>query len=145
MIDEEIEETDLVTADLPADDTVVEITESEMQKAWDDYARSMEKSHPRIYSTLQQHKPRMKEPGKIQVHLNSNAQRENFVQNIKPGLTRFFQERLGNIEYVFETNLIENETTVKKVYTDQDKLDYMSNKNKELETLKARFNLDFDN
>jgi DNA polymerase-3 subunit gamma/tau len=144
--DKEIDEVDQVSKEFEKTALVpVEITETVIQKAWETYANSLENSQPRIYSTLKQHKPTLGEQGKIFIHLNSNAQRENFIQNIKPGLTRYFQKNLANIEYVFETNLIANETTVKKVYTDHDKLEYMINKNKELEKLKTRFNLDFDN
>jgi DNA polymerase-3 subunit gamma/tau len=116
-----------------------------MQKAWNDYAGLMEKSHPRVFSTLQQHKPTMNTSGKIQILLNSNAQRENFAMSIKPGLTRYFRENLANMEYEFETKLIQTESNGKKVYTDHDKLEYMIQKNEDLEKMKARYNLDFDN
>jgi len=87
----------------------------------------------------------MNESGKIRIQLNTNAQRENFVLRIKPELTRYFQKNLADIDYIFETNLLENEASVKKVYTDQDKLEYLMKKNPDLEKFKSRFNLDFDN
>ena len=142
IADKEIGEEDLVKN--LEETEQIEITEEEMQKAWLAYADSVEKSHPRIYSTLKQHIPRMTEIGKISIQLNTQAQRENFVHNIKPGLNTFLQEKLANIEYVYETQLIANEVSGKKVYTDQDKLEYLMKKNRELEKFKTRFNLDFD-
>ncbi|MEX0988243.1 MAG: hypothetical protein WD052_12275 [Bacteroidales bacterium] len=144
VADEEIGEEDQVAGIPLLETSEVEITEADIQRTWIEYADSIEKSHPRIYSTLKQQVPTMTEKGKIRIRLNSNAQRENFVQRIKPDLTKYFQQKLANIEYVFETNLIANETTAKKVYTEQDKLDYMIDKNPAIEKLKSRFNMDFD-
>lgn len=142
VADEEIGEDDVVTD--AGDDAAVEVTEKALQQAWKEYALSVEKSHPRIFNTLNQQVPRMTRDGIIQITLNTNAQREYFIHSIKPELTRWFQQQLADIEYVFETNLVSNETTAKKVYTDQDKLDYLVSKNPDLDKLKQRFNLDFD-
>lgn len=143
VADDEINEDDVV-AELTDESLAIEVSEKDIQDAWLAYAKSIEKSHPRIFSTLKQHLPTMSENGRITIKLISNAQRENFVQYIKPRLIKYLQENLANIEYVFETNLLENETTAKKVYTDQDKLDFMIRQNPELEKFKNRFKLDFD-
>ncbi len=42
------------------------------------------------------------------------------------------------------TEVAEVEQNGKKIYTEQDKLDYLMKKNPELGELKTRFNLDFD-
>ncbi len=144
VADEEISEDDVVKNLETLSEEITEITEEDIQKAWQAYADSIEDSQPRIYSTLKQHKPTMPEPGKIRLELISDAQRENFVQRIKPELTKYLQENLANIEYVFETNLLSNETALKKVYTDHDKLEFMIRKNAALDLMKKRFNLDFD-
>ncbi len=145
VVDEEIDEADQVAKEKTGGDKTIKITEEDVQRVWTEYAASIEKIHPRIYTTLTQNRPTLTPRGVINVHLNTNAQRENFIHRIKPGLVRYLQEHLANIEYVFETNLIENESVAKKIYTDQDKLDYLISKNPDLEKLKNRFNLDFDN
>ncbi|MDF1572833.1 MAG: hypothetical protein P1P82_14585 [Bacteroidales bacterium] len=145
VADEEITENDQVDKAVPAPPEKVEVTEEMIQKAWKAYAASIEKSHPRIYTTLSQQVPRLTEEGIIRISLATEAQRENFIHRIKPDLTRYFQKTIAEVTYVFETDLLDNETTVKKVYTDQDKLDYLIKKNPDLDKLKSRFNLDFDN
>lgn len=145
IADEEISEDDQVDKAVPPVPEKIQVTGEMIRKAWKDYAASIEKSHPRIYTTLSQQEPTLNERGIIQINLNTEAQRENFIHRIKPELTRYFQKAIADVEYVFETNLVENETTVKKVYTDQDKLDYLINKNPALEKMKSKFNLDFDN
>jgi hypothetical protein len=42
------------------------------------------------------------------------------------------------------TEIADVEQNGKKIYTEQDKLDYLMKKNPELGELKTRFNLDFD-
>jgi hypothetical protein len=144
VADEEISENDQVDKAAVAPPEKIEVTEEMIQQAWKAYAASIEKSRPRIYMTLSQQVPRLTEKGIIRISLATEAQRENFIHRIKPDLTRFFQKTIADVAYVFETDLIDNETTVKKVYTDQDKLDYLISKNPDLEKMKSRFNLDFD-
>ncbi len=62
-------------------------------KAWNDYAASIEKKQPRIYSTLIHNKPVVKADGTVMVLLNSEAQRDNFVKNIKSQLVSYIYER----------------------------------------------------
>ncbi len=142
--EKEIGESDQVAKDDRDPGASVEITEADIQKAWKDYARSIEKSHPRIFSTLNQQDPVMTSDGKIRIRLNTNAQREYFINTIKPEITKFFRQHLADTEYIFEPFLVENQNGAKKIYTDQDKLDYLISKNPELGKLKNRFNLDFD-
>ena len=113
-------------------------------RAWQEYARSVEKTKPRIYSTLVNHKPVVKADGKILVLLNSEAQRDNFVRNIRSALIRFIQSSTGVKSIEILTDVTANEQNGKKLYTEQDKLDYLIKKNPELGQLKTRFNLDFD-
>ncbi|MEX2426952.1 MAG: hypothetical protein WD577_01750 [Bacteroidales bacterium] len=144
VAEKEISEEDQVARDAGGTDSTIEVTEADIQRVWKEYAESIKKSHPRIFSTLNQQIPAMTSNGIIQMQLNTNAQQEYFVHTIKPELTRYFQKRLANIEYVFETNLVANESMAKKVYTDQDKLDYLISKNPDLAEMKSRFNLDLD-
>jgi DNA polymerase-3 subunit gamma/tau len=144
VADEEISENDLVDKAAPVPPEKIEVTGEMIQKAWKAYAASIEKSHPRIYTTLSQQVPRLTEKGIIRISLATEAQRENFIHRIKPELIRYFQRTIADVPYVFETDLIDSETTVKKVYTDQDKLDYLISKNPDLEKMKTKFNLDFD-
>jgi DNA polymerase-3 subunit gamma/tau len=112
--------------------------------AWRDYAASMEKKKPRIYSTLVNNKPVVRADGSVMVLLNSEAQRDNFVKNIKPELVAYIKEAtaLQGVEIITEVS--ESTENGKKIYTEQDKMDFLLKKNPELGKLKTRFNLDFD-
>ena len=112
--------------------------------AWNQYASSIEKSKPRIYSTLIHHKPNVKADGSVTVLLNSEAQRDHFVKHIRKELLRFIQDATGlsGVEIIAEVS--ESAQNGTKIYTEQDKLDFLVSKNPELGKLKSRFNLDFD-
>lgn len=113
-------------------------------KAWNDYAGSIEKSLPRIYSTLINNRPVVKADGKVMVLLNSEAQRDNFIKNIRSQLEGFIKEATGMEAVDIITEVAEVEQNGNKIYTEQDKLDFLMKKNPELGQLKSRFNLDFD-
>jgi len=113
-------------------------------KAWNDYAASVKKTKPRIHSTLINNKPVVKTDGRVMVLLNSEAQRDNFVKNIRSELTGFIHSSTGISAVEIITEVAEAEQNGKRIYTEQDKLDYLMKKNPELGQLKTRFNLDFD-
>ncbi len=113
-------------------------------KAWADYAESVAKSKPRLYSTLVNNRPVVKADGTIMVLLNSEAQKENFVKNIKSDLTRSIQSSTGINTIEIFTEVAEVEKNGKRIYTEQDKLESLIKKNPELGQLKNRFSLDFD-
>ena len=133
------EETDSPEPDektLPDPDAILQ--------AWKDFARSMEKKKPRIHSTLVHNIPEVRPDGSVLVLLNSEAQRDHFVKNIKPELVDHILEATGMDSLEVLTEVSEHGQTGKKIYTEQDKLAFLLKKNPELGKLKMRFNLDFD-
>jgi len=112
--------------------------------AWNAYAASMEKLKPRLHSTLVNNKPVVRADGAVMVLLNSESQRDNFVKNIKSALMAYIREETGVSNVEILTEVAESVQNGKKIYTEQDKLEYLVKKNPELGKLKTRFNLDFD-
>jgi DNA polymerase-3 subunit gamma/tau len=113
-------------------------------KAWDKFASSIEKSKPRVFSTLKTSRPVVQADGSVRVLVNSEAQRDHFLKNIKPGLSGFIKKATGIEKLEISAEVLEFEQNGKKIYTDQDKLDYLMKKNPDLGILKSRFGLDFD-
>jgi DNA polymerase-3 subunit gamma/tau len=114
-------------------------------KAWDEYSEKFHHRKPRIHSTLQTNRPVVNPDGTIQVQLNSEAQKEHFMKDINQGLVRFLREFTGVASLGIQVTVRESEQNGKKIYTDQDKLEYLIRKNPGLARLKTRFSLDFDN
>ncbi|TFH20004.1 MAG: hypothetical protein E4H10_17155 [Bacteroidia bacterium] len=113
-------------------------------RAWNDYAHSIEKSKPRIFSTLTSNRPVVLGDGAVKVMLNSEAQKDNFNKNIKSELVGFIQNKTGISKVEIITEVTEGVENGKKIYTEQDKLEFLIKKNPDLGILKNRFNLDFD-
>jgi hypothetical protein len=128
----------------PEEDTADSTNPDDILQAWNHYAESIEKSKPRIYSTLVHNSPVIRTDGSVMVMLNSEAQRDNFIKNIRAELIAFIQNATGlsDIEVITEVSASAQNGT--KIYTEQDKLDFLVRKNPELRKLKTRFNLDFD-
>ncbi len=112
--------------------------------AWKGYAASIEKKKPRIYSTLVNNKPHVRADGSVMLLLNSEAQKDNFVRNIRPGLVAYIKEATAFTSVEIITAVSENMENGKKIYTEQDKMEFLLKKNPELGKLKTRLNLDFD-
>ncbi|MGW8315663.1 MAG: DNA polymerase III subunit gamma/tau [Bacteroidales bacterium] len=125
-------------------DMITAVEPDQILDAWKAFASSVEKSQPRIHATLINNLPEIKPDGTLQITLNSEAQCENFVKNIKHPLTAYLARATGSGSFEIETRIQEAASNGKRMYTEQDKLDYLMKKNPELGKLKSRFNLDFD-
>jgi DNA polymerase III subunit gamma/tau len=113
-------------------------------KSWDRYAASVEKSRPRTFSTLTSNRPVIRPDGIIVLLLNSQAQRDHFMKVIKPGLISFIEENSGDRIPDIIVEVAEMANNGRKIYTDQDKLDFLMTRNPDLGVLKSRLGLDFD-
>ena len=78
------------------------------------------------------------------VLLNSEAQRDHFMKHIRKDLQKFIQNATGLSGVEIITEVSETAQNGTKIYTEQDKLDFLVSKNPELGKLRSRFNLDFD-
>lgn len=116
----------------------------EIMDAWNKFKDEMQNSRPRVFSTLAAHNPEIREDGSVFLSLSSEAQRENFVSNIRPELCRFIEKELGLASLDIKTELIDNNGNSGKIYTDDDRLNHLISLNPELGELKNRFKLDFD-
>lgn len=86
----------------------------------------------------------MNEKGNIKLEVATEAQRDYFNMKVRPGLTRYFQENIANIEYIYDINIAEKSITPKRAYTDEDRLNVLMRKNPDLEIMREIFKLDFD-
>ena len=66
------------------------------------------------------------------------------MKSIKSELVAFIQLNTGLPRVDIIAEVAENVENGKKIYTEQDKLEFLIQKNPDLGILKTRFNLDFD-
>ncbi len=127
-----------------AAEMITAMDRDQILKAWKDFAASVEKSQPRIHATLINNLPEVKPDGTLLVTLNSEAQRDHFVRHIRSRLIDYMSGLTSGGPIEIEARVEEIAGNGKRIYTEQDKLDYLMKKNPELGKLKSRFNLDFD-
>ena len=125
-----------------ASDTVMDI--ANLKDAWQRFSESIREEHPRIYSTMKNQTPIVKEGHVVGVTMNNRVQEEEFSRNIKPDLTTFLRKELGNSKISIETYILEEEKDNNNPYTPEEKFEHLSKKNPNLKDLKQEFNLDFE-
>ncbi len=91
---------------------------------------------------LKSRKPELKPDFRIDVCMDNAAQLEDFNLNIKPAMHAYLREELNNSLVQIIPRLEETGPVQKKVYTSEDKFQFMIRKNPNLNKLKQQFNLE---
>ena len=86
--------------------------------------------------------PKQLEPNLFEIVVENKIQ-ENLFKAEKPALLNFMRTQLRNF-YLDVHPRVDEQVTVKRPYTSQEKFQYMAQKNPELLELRKKFNLDFD-
>ena len=121
-----------------------DFSSDEMLKAWNQYAEMIKTDKPRLYSTLITRHPILVDNYQIQLKFANTSQLEDFTNNIKQLLLNFLRRELSNNKVGFQTILEEADNGKRKLYTPDEKFNYLVKKNPTLGRLKQEFNLDFD-
>lgn len=119
----------------------IEFNSESFSAAWQEYVETINGDGPRIISMFKSIKPEMEDEHTIRIHLNNAAQKDLFVQNYKPGLLNFLENKFIVSELEIETAVDLSETE-DLLYTDEQKYNYLQNKYPALKDFKKSFNLD---
>ncbi|MBI4645350.1 MAG: DNA polymerase III subunit gamma/tau [Bacteroidia bacterium] len=116
---------------------------TDLLQRWDEFASTI-KEQPRLYNTLINNKPVLKDNYLIELSLNNHSQ-EDALKEIKEKLLIYLRNSLNNHKIEINTIVIEPELAKEKMpYTDQEKLNYLIEQNPQVAVLQQRLNLDFD-
>jgi DNA polymerase-3 subunit gamma/tau len=77
----------------------------------------------------------------VKIHLSNAAQKDTFVFTYKPKLLSFLENRFILNDFDIETTIDQSETG-EVLYSDEQKLNYLTNKYPILKEMKKTFNLD---
>lgn len=125
------------------DTTYTTFTYDDLIAKWDEFAEKLKIEKPRMFSTLKNNLPILKDQYIIEYTLHNSDQQDDFIKMIKQDLLEFLVRELKNSKIQIVTNIIEAQE-VKKPYTPEEKFEHMSKKNPALNKLKQQFNLDFE-
>ncbi len=120
-----------------------EFTGTSFAEAWQEFVDSLKGEGTRIVSMFKSLKPELEDEHTIRIHLSNAAQKDLFVQNYKPKLISFLENKFTLQELEIETTIDLAETN-DLLYTDEQKYNYLQAKYPVLKDFKKTFNLDFN-
>jgi DNA polymerase-3 subunit gamma/tau len=133
----------------PGDDNGIDpswenqFTPEQLQKVWNEYARSVEKTNPRLFSMLTARSPRLKGTSVIVFPLQNETQEVELLKE-KSALFNWLKRQLENAKLQLEVEYIRENKNQQKAFTSADKYRTLVEKNPLLEKLKDALNLDLE-
>jgi DNA polymerase-3 subunit gamma/tau len=128
--------------DQALNESATPFTQDELILCWDEFADTLKKDSPHLFSTLKSSRPVVNEEGNIELALG-NKVLEDELNLRKTDLMEFLRARLNNYKFQLFTSIAENLKN-SKPYTDKEKFDLMAEKNPALRTLKDELDLEIE-
>jgi len=119
-----------------------DFSEDELHNKWKEFAESVKLNELRLANTLTSSIPKLSENYNIEFTVSNEFQKEA-VLNKKNEILAFLKKELKNFLINLTVQVIETEQK-QKLYTQEDKFKHLAEKNTTLNTLKQKFNLDFE-
>lgn len=117
------------------------VTPELVTEKWAEILQSMQQ-RPRFAAILNNTTPIFTPPASITLNI-TKIQHDSLVE-IRDEIIIFLRTKLRNKNVQLAFNIIETTTETKKIYTTQDKLNYLMGQNQNLNDLRTKFNLDLN-
>jgi DNA polymerase III subunit gamma/tau len=117
------------------------ITPESFENAWKEFTELLKGDGNRIISMFKTIVPEFENEQTVKIHLSNAAQKDTFVLTYKPKLLSFLENRFILNDFDIETTIDSSETG-DVLYSDEQKLNYLTNKYPILKEMKKTFNLD---
>lgn len=138
-------EKDISDTPKPVDEKAVEdreFTLPELEKAWSDYAEKLKQEERASELIILNQKYQLQDDYTILLELNNSIQ-ESILDRFRNDFVVTLRETLGNRKIRLKTELVAEEVK-ERLYTAQDKFNYMAEKNRKILELRKRLGLDYD-
>lgn len=129
----------------PVDEKAVEdrnFTLPELEKAWSAYAGKLKEEERASELIILNQKYQLQDDYTILLELNNSIQ-ENILDRFRNDFVVTLRKTLGNRKIRLKTELVAEEVK-ERLYTAQDKFNYMAEKNTKILELRKRLGLDYD-
>jgi hypothetical protein len=121
------------------------LSEEYLVVCWNAFADQIREERPRMGVTLKSVRPRIAENYTLVIELNNRSQLEDFNRTTRSELERFLRREMQNNGIRIEANLIEStESDQVKLYTNEEKFRYLSQKNPSLAAFRQKLNLELE-
>jgi DNA polymerase-3 subunit gamma/tau len=118
-----------------------EFTPLAFEEAWLEFTDQLKGEGTRIVSMFKSIRPELENEQTIKIHLNNAAQKDTFILNYRPKLVSFLERKFIMSGIDIETTVDLSESN-EILYSDDQKLNYLTNKYPILKEIKKTFNLD---
>jgi DNA polymerase-3 subunit gamma/tau len=118
-----------------------EFTPQAFESAWLEFTDQLKGEGTRIVSMFKSTRPELENEHIIKIHLSNATQKDTFILSYRPKLVTFLQNRFIMKGIEIET-LVDLSETNEIIYSDEQKLSYLTNKYPILKEMKKTFNLD---
>ncbi len=115
---------------------------SEVKNKWQEFALNLKKTEPRLYSSLKNFIPTIKDNNVLHLSIINESQKAN-VEKQKSAILNFLRRELHNSSIDLVVEVTEQVKTNTRPYSNTDKYKYLQEKNPILSKLQKEFNLDF--
>ena len=118
-----------------------EFTPQGFEVAWQEFNEQLKGEGNRIVSMFKSIRPELQDDQTIKIHLSNAAQKDIFILNYRPKFVSFLERKfiMSDIEIETTVDLTESNEIL---YSDDQKLNYLTNKYPILKEMKKTFNLD---
>lgn len=118
-----------------------EFTPQGFEVAWQEFTDQLKGEGNRIVSMFKSIRPELQDDQTIKIHLSNAAQKDIFILNYRPKFVSFLERKfiMSDIEIETTVDLTESNEIL---YSDEQKLNYLTNKYPILKEMKKTFNLD---
>jgi DNA polymerase-3 subunit gamma/tau len=124
--------------------TAKPISEQFLALCWNAFAEQIREEKPRMAVTLKNVQPKVEDGFKIVIELNNRVQLEDFTFTTKIELERFLHREMQNDLITVEASLVESTGTTRKLYTNEEKFNYLSQKNPLLNEFRKDLSLELE-
>jgi DNA polymerase-3 subunit gamma/tau len=118
-----------------------EFTPQAFEEAWLEFTDQLKGEGTRIVSMFKSIRPELENDQTIKIHLSNAAQKDTFILNYRPKLVSFLENKFIMTGIDIETTVDLSESN-EILYSDEQKLNYLTNKYPILKEMKKTFNLD---
>jgi DNA polymerase-3 subunit gamma/tau len=118
-----------------------EFTPQAFETAWMEFTDKLKGEGTRIISMFKSIRPELENEQTIKIHLSNAAQKDTFILTYRPRLVSFLESKFIMQDIDIETTVDLSESD-EILYSDEQKLNYLTNKYPVLKEMKKTFNLD---
>ena len=118
-----------------------EFTPEAFETAWQEFIDHLKGDGTRIVSMFKSIRPELESDQNIRIHLSNAAQKDTFILNYRQKLINFLESKFILSGLDIET-IVDLSETSEILYSDEQKLNYLTSKYPILKEMKKTFNLD---